>query len=60
VRDGAAWAATAALLGQGRLGPGREALRREGDATLLLLLAREAAGSDLVERCLSSHLRRVR
>jgi hypothetical protein len=60
VRDGAAWAATAALLGQGRLGAGREALRAERDASLLLLLAREAAGSDLVDGCVSSHLRRVR
>ena len=30
--DGAAWAATAALLGDGRLEAGRDALRRDGDA----------------------------
>jgi hypothetical protein len=59
-RDGAAWAATAALLGRGRLGLARDALRREGDPGPLFALAREAAGSGAVDDCLTAHRRRVR
>ncbi|HEX3456156.1 MAG TPA: hypothetical protein VHS03_16155 [Gaiellaceae bacterium] len=57
--DGAAWAASAALLGQGRLGAARDALRLGGDEGPLLALAREAAGDDAVERALASHHLRV-
>jgi hypothetical protein len=57
--DGAAWAATAALLGAGRLGPGREALRADGDPAPLLALARETAGDEDVDAALASHGRRV-
>ncbi len=57
--DGAAWAASAALLGQGRLDAAREALRLDGDGGALLGLAREAAGDDAVDRALASHHLRV-
>ena len=57
--DGAAWAASAALLGRGLLGPAREALRMRGDAEPLLALAREVAGDEAVDRALAAHLVRV-
>jgi hypothetical protein len=57
--DGAAWAATATLLGSDRLVPAREALRRRGDPEPLLAVAREAAGDDAVELSLAAHDRRV-
>jgi hypothetical protein len=57
--DGAAWAASAALLGQRRLDAARDALRLEGDATALLELACEAAGEDVVETALAAHRVRV-
>jgi hypothetical protein len=57
--DGAAWAASAALLGRGVLAPAREALRMRGDAEALLALAREAAGEEAVDRALAAHLVRV-
>jgi hypothetical protein len=53
--DGAAWAATAALLGRGRLDDGRSALSRRGDPGLLERLAREAAGDEAVDRALTAH-----
>ena len=53
--DGAAWAATAARLGDGGLEAGREALRRRGDAGPLDEAARAAAGLDRVERALAAH-----
>ena len=53
--DGAAWAASAALLGRGRLGGGRDALRLDGDAGPLLALARAAAGDEAVDRALAAH-----
>ena len=56
--DGAAWAASIALLGRGGLGHAREALRA-GDAEPLLLLAAEAAGRDAVDRALAAHTARV-
>jgi hypothetical protein len=57
--DGAAWAATAALLGTGRLGAAREALGRQRDPEPLLALAREAAGDVQVDAALAAHAPRV-
>ena len=57
--DGAAWAASAALLGQGRLEAARDALRLAGDAARLLALARETAGDEAVDRALAAHRLRV-
>ena len=56
--DGAAWAATAALLGSGRLDEGRASLRA-GDGAPLLELARTAAGPDSVDAALAAHARRL-
>jgi hypothetical protein len=53
--DGAAWAATAALLGQGRLDEARRALSRRGDPEPLDRLARQAAGDEAVDRALDAH-----
>lgn len=53
--DGAAWAATAALLGRGELTAARELLRLEGDAAALERAAREAAGDEAVETALAAH-----
>jgi len=55
--DGAAWAATAAHVGQGALGEARSALSRRGDAAPLDALARRTAGDDSVERALGAHAR---
>jgi hypothetical protein len=57
--DGAAWAATAALIGQRRLDVPRADLRDRGDAGPLERLAREAAGDEMVERALETHARLV-
>ena len=57
--DGAAWAASAALLGRSRLGAAREALRLGGDPARLLALAYDAAGVDAVDRALATHRVRV-
>ena len=57
--DGAAWAATAALLGQGRLADAREALSRHGDPGPLDALARCSAGDEAVDRALEAHARRL-
>jgi hypothetical protein len=57
--DGAAWAATAARLGAGGLDPGREALRRRGDAGLLGEVARAAAGAAQVDLALAAHAQLV-
>ena len=57
--DGAAWAATAALIGQGRLAGARAAFRDRGNAGPLARLAREAAGDEAVERALAAHARGV-
>jgi hypothetical protein len=57
--DGAAWAATAALIGQRRLDVPRAELRDRGDAGPLERLAREAAGDESVERALEAHARLV-
>ena len=53
--DGAAWAATAAVLGEGQLDEARSALRASGDAALLMRLARAAAGGEAVEQALAAH-----
>ncbi len=57
--DGAAWAASAALLGTNALTSVRGALRIDGDPAPLERLAREAAGDDAVERALGAHAGRV-
>jgi hypothetical protein len=56
--DGAAWSATAALLGRGALDEGRTSLRLDSDPGPLERLAREAAG-DAVEDALALHRRRL-
>jgi hypothetical protein len=55
--DGAAWAATVALLGSGdpRLENGRAALRLHADETPLLALAELEAGTEAVARTLALH-----
>ena len=58
--DGAAWAATAALIGQDRLDDARRALRERGDPDPLEGLARDAAGDDAFDRALGTHARLVR
>jgi hypothetical protein len=57
--DGAAWAASAALLGGGMLAAARGALRDGGDPTALDALARESAGDEAVDRALAAHAGRV-
>jgi hypothetical protein len=57
--DGAAWAATAALLGDRRLDEARSALSARGDPGPLDRLARHAAGDDAVDRALAAHSARV-
>lgn len=58
--DGAAWAATAALLGRKALGDARAALSRRGDPGPLEALARRAAGDDAVDEALRAHPRALR
>ena len=55
--DGAAWAATAALLGEGRLEEARGVLSHDDDPGPLERLAREEAGGDAVDRALAAHAR---
>jgi hypothetical protein len=57
--DGAAWAATAALIGQRRLDAARADLRDRGGAGPLERLAREAGGDEDVDRALAAHARLV-
>jgi hypothetical protein len=57
--DGAAWAATAALLGRRRLAEARAALSGGGDPGPLEALAREAAGDEAVDRALEAHARQM-
>ena len=57
--DGAAWAATAALLGRGGLEGAREALRVHGDAGPLEREARRAVGNEAVDASLAAHVRLV-
>jgi hypothetical protein len=58
--DGAAWAATASLLGRGGLDEARAALRDDHDPAPLLTLARTFGGEARVERSLAAHRRRMR
>jgi hypothetical protein len=58
--DGPLWAASAALLGTGRLDEARTALRMRGDASGLDAIARQAAGDGPVERALALHRTRLR
>ena len=57
--DGAAWAASAAFLGAGRLAAPRAALRDRSDPAPLETLARERAGDEAVDRALVAHRGRV-
>ena len=57
--DGAAWAATAALIGQRRLDVPRAELRDRGDAAPLERLARESAGDESVDLAVEAHARLV-
>jgi hypothetical protein len=57
--DGAAWAATAALLGQRKLAEARLALNRDHDPSLLDALARRSAGDEAVDLALDAHARRL-
>jgi hypothetical protein len=57
--DGPAWAATAALLGRGRLEGARRALRMSGDPEPLAELARSSAGAGALYIALASHRGRV-
>ena len=57
--DGAAWAATAALLGSGELEEARATLRDERDPGPLDRLAREAAGDAAVDLALTAHAKRL-
>jgi hypothetical protein len=58
--DGEAWAASAALLGLGRLEEARDALRLRGDSEPLARLATASADGAAVERALEAHRRRLR
>jgi hypothetical protein len=57
--DGAAWAATAANLGNGELDGARDALRLRQDSGALDASARAAAGGEPVDRALAAHARLV-
>jgi hypothetical protein len=57
--DGAAWAATAALLGSGTLAGARAALRDDRDDAPLLRAAIEQAGAHVVDRALAAHAARL-
>ena len=50
-----AWAATAALLGRGSLGPARAALRDAADPSALADVARETVGADAFELACCAH-----
>jgi len=58
--DGAAWAATAALLARGGLDEARASLREDRDPALLDGLARASAGDDAVDAALAAHAARLR
>ena len=57
--DGAAWAATAALLGRNLLDGGRDSLRLDNDAGPLERAARAEVGNDAVEQALELHRERL-
>jgi hypothetical protein len=58
--DGPLWAATAALLGAGKLDEPRAALRLRGEAGALDSAARAAAGDEPVDHALARHAARLR
>jgi hypothetical protein len=58
--DGAAWAATASLLGRDALHEARAALSERRDPAPLERLARETSGEEPIERALASHALRLR
>jgi hypothetical protein len=58
--DGAAWAATAALLDRGGLDDARQALRLERDPAPLERLARATVGDRRVDEALAAHRARLR
>jgi hypothetical protein len=58
--DGAAWAATAAVLGRGLLDPGRSSLRLDNDPAPLERLARGEVGDGPVDASLAAHRGRLR
>jgi hypothetical protein len=57
--DGAVWAATAAVLGQGLLAGPRSTLQLDNDPAPLERLARAAAGEDAVATALAAHRTRL-
>jgi hypothetical protein len=57
--DGAVWAATAAVLGQGLLAGPRSTLQLDNDPLPLERLARAAAGDDAVAAALAAHRTRL-
>jgi len=57
--DGPAWAASAALLGAGRLDVARDALRLKGDPAPLAELARGLVGDVALAAALAAHRSRV-
>jgi hypothetical protein len=57
--DGAAWAATAALLGRGMLDEARDELRTTGDPAALLELTRCVPEGERVRAALAAHAGRV-
>jgi hypothetical protein len=57
--DGAAWSATAALLGRGALAAGRDSLRLDNDPRQLERLGRDVAGDEAVQQALELHRRRL-
>lgn len=57
--DGAVWAATAAVLGEGKLDGAREAVRVDGDPSALLELTRASVGAEALEQALAVHDLRV-
>jgi hypothetical protein len=58
--DGEVWAATASVLGQGRLEDARNTLRLDNDPKPLDRLARRAAGDEAVSKSLQAHRARLR
>jgi len=58
--DGAVWAATSALLGQGALEDARNTLRLDNDPKPLERLAVRAVGDEAVARSLEAHRARLR
>ena len=58
--DGIAWAATAALLGTGKLNGARDTLRLRGEAWELRDLVVREVGEDALQAALDAHRRRVR